>query len=469
MNSEKINKYLRLTIANKILAGYLLLSLLLIIISLYAFTALKKLQNLNESIINEDIKVIESSRKIIDDITSQDIYAKKYLILKSRDMLIIFNNRVKEINNLMNDIPHGEEKLAQRFNDLRSLYAEYVDLYRKRFLYRDSSSPLVQKHERLIRDRYERILNLLDNIISDARDIQNRKILSGLSMSNSAIRFIGGLCIAGIVIGIFTSFLITRNIFSSINKLKLATKEISKGNFDYEANPHQNDELGELSLAFAEMARRLKKLEEMYLDTSPLTRLPGGIAIENVLKKRLDEGKSIAFCLIDLDNFKAFNDRYGYAKGSEVIKALAKIIEDAVKEKGRYEDFIGHVGGDDFVLITVPERFRELANYIIEKFDRKIPDFYDPEDRKRGFIKGKNRQGVEMKFPIMTVSIAVVTTKEGKRLNHIKIGEIAAELKEYAKSIPGSLYVVDKRRKSYERDTENVIEFRKKDDRDVNA
>ncbi len=88
---------------------------------------------------------------------------------------------------------------------------------------------------------------------------------------------------------------------------------------------------GAFPMAFLAMGKRLRKLEEMYLDASPLTRLPGGIAIENVLKKRIDSSQPIAFCVLDLDNFKAFNDRYGYANGSEVIKETAKIIENVVK------------------------------------------------------------------------------------------------------------------------------------------
>lgn len=293
MNTEKINKHLRLSIANKILAGYLLLSLILIIISVYAFITLKNLQQLNESIINEDIKIIESSKKIVDDITTQEIYARKYLILRSRDMLSIFEKRINEINDTLKQMKAIVSGRTPEIDAVLSLYSEYIEFNRKRFIFRDTGTPEVQRYDRLIRHRYDRIINLLDKIISDSREQQNKRILSGLSMSNNAIRFMAGLCIAGLLAGVFTTFLITRNISGSINRLKLATKEISEGKFDYQANPSQNDELGELSFAFAEMARRLKKLEEMYLDTSPLTRLPGGIAIENVLKDKIEQIKSL--------------------------------------------------------------------------------------------------------------------------------------------------------------------------------
>ncbi|NIU12666.1 MAG: GGDEF domain-containing protein [candidate division Zixibacteria bacterium] len=185
----------------------------------------------------------------------------------------------------------------------------------------------------------------------------------------------------------------------------------------------------------------------MYLDASPLTHLPGGIAIENVLKKRIASAHEIAFCLLDIDNFKAYNDRYGYARGSDLIRALGELIEREMQEHGSHSDFIGHVGGDDFVIISTPDNFTDICTSIIAGFDALVPDFYDPKDRERGYIRGKTRQGEEITFPLATLSIAVVTNTNRNITSHLQIGEIASELKEYAKSLPGSIYVVDHRRK----------------------
>jgi GGDEF domain-containing protein len=150
--------------------------------------------------------------------------------------------------------------------------------------------------------------------------------------------------------------------------------------------------------------------------------------------------------VIDLDNFKSFNDHYGYAYGNEVIKETARIIEVATKAKGTPEDFVGHVGGDDFVVITIPEHMREISSEIIRQFDERVPHFYDEEDRKNGFILGKNRQGEEVAFPLMTISIAIVTNEQRTLTNPLEASEIAAELKDYAKTIAQSVFVVDKRR-----------------------
>jgi diguanylate cyclase (GGDEF)-like protein len=279
-----------------------------------------------------------------------------------------------------------------------------------------------------------------------AKESQDTKMKRISTIGGTAFFTTSVLCIFSILAGAIAGLVVTHHISSSINRLKVGTEHIAEGNFDFDPEIKTKDEIGSLSEAFLTMGKRLRKLEEMYLDASPLTRLPGGIAIENVLKKRLDSSQPIAFCVLDLDNFKAFNDRYGYANGSEVIKETAHIIENAVKAKGSPDDFIGHVGGDDFVVITTPDFMRDIATEVISQFDRRIPDFYDPAERARGYILGKTRQGIEMQFPIMTISIAIVSNEHRKLINPLEASEIAAELKDYAKTIPKSVFVVDKRR-----------------------
>ena len=183
----------------------------------------------------------------------------------------------------------------------------------------------------------------------------------------------------------------------------------------------------------------------MHIDSNPLTRLPGGVAIENILKRRLESGSYLAFCMLDLDNFKSFNDRYGYAKGNEVIRATADLIKDAVAKYGTDDDFVGHIGGDDFAVIVKPANYKKICETIIREFDLKVLSFYKPEDKIRGYIEGLTRQGLKVRFPLMSISIAVVTNEHVRKLNHIEVAEIAAELKEHAKSLSGSVYVVNRR------------------------
>jgi diguanylate cyclase (GGDEF)-like protein len=194
------------------------------------------------------------------------------------------------------------------------------------------------------------------------------------------------------------------------------------------------------------MSKRLKELGEMNLDANPLTRLPGNLAIEKALLTRLQGGVPFAFCLVDLDNFKAFGDRYGYIRGSEVLKKVAAILNECVKTLGSGPDFLGHIGGDDYVIITDPLRMEKLCEKVIHDFDETIPAFYDEEDRRRGYIISRDRKDIEQQFPFMTVSIAVVTNQKRAITSPMQVAEIAAQLKQYAKTFPRSVYVVDQRR-----------------------
>jgi diguanylate cyclase (GGDEF)-like protein len=345
-------------------------------------------------------------------------------------------------------------------DQLTSLHVQYDNLFVQAIEHMNIGTSSSAEYDGEIKKTQEELIHLIKNISSQAHKAQYDKTIMTSRIGTSAFRVTVVLCIIGVLLSFSATVLITRNIARPISQLKLATNRISEGKFDHVPDVKNRDELGDLSVSFTEMAVRLKRLEEMYLDAHPLTRLPGSIAIENVLTKRLETGSPMAFCLIDLDNFKAFNDRYGYAQGSEVIKATAKIVIESVAENGVEEDFVGHIGGDDFVVITSPERYVKISNAVIEAFDKKIPEFYDKNDLLKGYIHGRTRQGQEAKFPIMTISIAVVTNEKRELLNAIQVGEIAAELKDYAKSLPRSIYVVDKRRKEFSPSTpEKIIQF----------
>ena len=148
---------------------------------------------------------------------------------------------------------------------------------------------------------------------------------------------------------------------------------------------------------------------------------------------------------MDLDNFKAYNDLYGHSSGDKVIKASAQIITRVFKNSGHDDDFVGHVGGDDFLCITVPERSEILCEKIVNEFDEKIKEFYREKDVKRGFIQSVDRLGHKQKFPIMSISIAIVTNEKREITHHAKVAQIAAELKKYVKQFKGSNYAKDRR------------------------
>jgi diguanylate cyclase (GGDEF)-like protein len=181
------------------------------------------------------------------------------------------------------------------------------------------------------------------------------------------------------------------------------------------------------------------------LEANPLTRLPGNVAILNELSSRIEEKKSFAVCYVDLDKFKAYNDKYGFEHGDTVIRETARILLGAAKEYGNLQDFVGHIGGDDFVVVTTPDLSDKICEKIIRDFDKISPSFYNEEDRKSGFIVGSDRKGEVQKIPLLSVSIGVVSN-ETRDITHVaQIGEIGAELKKAAKSVEKSNYVKDKR------------------------
>jgi GGDEF domain-containing protein len=194
-----------------------------------------------------------------------------------------------------------------------------------------------------------------------------------------------------------------------------------------------------------EMMLKIKDSQMRYLDASPLTRLPGNLAIEQVLRGKMEREEKFALCYIDLDDFKAFNDKYGYAKGSDLIKMTGEVIYRAKDKHADKQDFVGHIGGDDFVLITSPGQVEQVCQTIISDFDWLIPGFYQAEDRSNGYIEGTDRFGVRRRFPIMSISIAVVSDVRRSFTSPLEIARVATEIKDYVKSLPGSNYLVDRR------------------------
>ncbi len=439
-------KLFPLTIARKLLLGFLSCGILTLLIAFIALYSLQRLNEINNRIIKRDVPLIENAEKMIEALLAQELYGRRSLILKSSELEALFWKRSEEFEMLQQRIGALPGASSLSLDRLATLHNEYNRLYKTGFEKReDFSSSAFQGHERQIRQKQEELFQLVKGISRDARQDQNEKSLKTLSLGHSAFWITSGLSIGSLLLGIITALVITRNISRSINQLNLSTREISEGKFDHLPEVKNQDELGDLSRAFQKMALRLKGLEEMHLDANPLTHLPGSVTIENVLNERLKEERPIAFCQLDLSNFKAFNDRYGYARGNEVLQATAKAVTEVVEAQGNEEAFVGHIGGDDFVVITSPERYEKICRAVIDSFDKRVVDFYDPEDRQRGYIHGETRQGQKISFPIMTIAISVVTNQCCQLQNHVQVGEIAAEVKNYAKSFSRSTFAVNRR------------------------
>jgi len=180
------------------------------------------------------------------------------------------------------------------------------------------------------------------------------------------------------------------------------------------------------------------------VNVHPTTRLPGTAQIERDFADRMAADAHFAVCYADLDYFKEFNDRYGYNLGDSVIYLTSRILRDVVRSLAP-SGFVGHIGGDDFIFNVPLDRLEACGDEIIQLFDELIPYQYTVEDRKAGYFLGKDRRGTVHRIPLMTLSIGVVTNLIQKFSHTAQVSELAAEMKMYAKTIPGSVYVVDRR------------------------
>jgi len=180
---------------------------------------------------------------------------------------------------------------------------------------------------------------------------------------------------------------------------------------------------------------------------NPLTGLPGNVLLAEELKYQLSRPDLFAYLYVDLDNFKAFNDTYGPARGDRVIKMLAEVLIESTANHGTGSDFVGHIGGDDFAIVTSPDVLDSLCGDIIRSFDQKVHLLYDAEDLARGYLQAIDRQGVPRRFPIISLSIGVATNRNRIFADYEELSRVAAEMKQFSKQDPGSSYAVDVRGK----------------------
>lgn len=213
---------------------------------------------------------------------------------------------------------------------------------------------------------------------------------------------------------------------------------LSAGADDYIVKPFDTPEL------LARVRGALRRSKDMRAQ-SPLTGLPGNVQIQEEIQARVEAGREFAVLYADLDNFKAFNDHYGFARGDEVLRLTAGLIQEVALDEGGPEAFVGHVGGDDFVVVTSTEAAPRIAGGIVERFDERARGLYDPRDAGRGHIEVKNRGGEVERFPILSISVGLATTERRGFSHFAEAVAIATEMKAYTKATAGSSWAIDRR------------------------
>ncbi|GAB1477326.1 hypothetical protein MASR2M70_21640 [Bacillota bacterium] len=198
-------------------------------------------------------------------------------------------------------------------------------------------------------------------------------------------------------------------------------------------------------IRLAEALKELKRLYNLALDANPITGLPGNNSIKNAITAAIETNQEAYIFYADLDNFKAYNDTYGFANGDKVILFTSNLLKSMMKELVVSEGFIGHIGGDDFVFIVEKSNALDFANRFIARFDQGIKENYSAKDSANGYIVSKNRKGEEASFPLVSISIAGVDLSQRKYSNYLEVSDICAELKHMAKQTLGSCLVIDRR------------------------
>src|SRR5438477_4131369 len=241
-------------------------------------------------------------------------------------------------------------------------------------------------------------------------------------------------------------------VLSALGKPEDKVRAFEMGVDDYVTKPFNTDEL------LARIGSQLRRVQQNFL--SPLIGLPGGFQVELAINHKLNSLEPWSLLYLDLDNFKAFNDAYGFLTGNDMIRLVGRICQQVVRKYGNPDDFVGHVGGDDFVVVTTPELAHTLCSYICEYYKEESTQLYRADDLGRGSISGVDRKGRSYQFPLVSLSIGVVNNQIWQPHSIQEVSYLAAEAKNHAKQSPDNVYHMPPRRVLAGRDGSTYVPSR---------
>ncbi len=428
----------RLTLVQKLIVSYAAMLFFTTAALVFSIVGLYSLNKTAKEIIMTDLPVINAANHLRESLLAQERYAGKYLILKSPEFRDLFHRKEAEFLKIVTEM--GQKNPDALTARLITDYQDYRQRIEALFASTAGSSPAPDK---VIT---ERVFNDIEAISANRQLLLGDKLTEADQRETTTVRLTLMLALAGFILALSVAGIFAYNISSAMRKLKKGTHRIAAGDFDFNLQIPPGDEIGDLAEDFGRMAKKLKDLEQMCLDASPLTRLPGNIAIERLLTQKLEEDKPFAVCYADLDNFKTYNDHYGYIKASDVIKLTGEIIFDTVNSIAGKDAFVGHVGGDDFVMVVPPDKAAAICETTIDAFSAMIMQQYSAEDLAKGAIEGVDRYGVHRAFPIMTISISALICRKGEYGSAAEIASAALEIKDRLKGMTGSNYFINRGR-----------------------
>ncbi|BCS54315.1 diguanylate cyclase [Geobacter sp. SVR] len=424
---------LRLTLIQRLIVTFSIIGVCLISALVYAVVGLNSMHRMAADIARHDLTAATATIALRDSILAQHRAEGRYRIFRQPEFKELYLRQAASFRQTLSMLQRqpGGVGLAE----VQGAYASYTKLCDRMF-----AGGTVE--DALVRRAVERVEIALEKVRAEQQKLLESKLAAAEEREARTAAWAVGLALVGIALSLLVAALLIYSFSTSIGKLQRATHRIAAGDFDHDPLIPPGDEVGALSQDFIRMAVRLKELEQLSLDASPLTRLPGNIAIERSINRRLREQSSFAMCYIDLDNFKSYNDRYGYIRASDILKKTGEVIHEAVKRQNDPDAFVGHIGGDDFVVIIDARHAKAACQEIIRDFDGMIPSYYSEEDRAAGAIEGLDRYGVKRVFPLLTISIAVLTCQPGRYATAAEIATAAAKVKDRVKETSGSNYII---------------------------
>ena len=312
-------------------------------------------------------------------------------------------------------------------------------------------SALVHRDIVLVVDDDEQVLRLVKRVL-DRAGFECVTVSDGRLAHDAAVEWRPDIILLDLMLGDITGDQIMEQlredfrtrlipvVFLSVrDSLKDKVEHLLSGADDYVTKPFVPEELVARLRAVMSRATTARGL-------SPLTGMSGNSDILREISRRLGVGQRFAVLYPDIDAFKSYNDHYGFLRGDDVIKTLSTIILEVLEEHHSPQHFAGHVGGDDFVILTEPGLAEALATEITQRFDAAVPALYDPVDRERGWIESEERNGNMLRTPLISVSIGIVIAEPGSYSSAAAVAARASEVKGVAKRMPGSKWVLDRRR-----------------------
>jgi len=430
------------TVTGKVIIGYLLIILFSVLAIGFALSRLHDQTLQMEGLVNVEFRSFELVRDLQENLVAQENIEKQQLILRDPALAELRRNRNEELARIA-----VQMRQLSGSPEIQAL-GQQLEKYHQTALQLSDTMQLEQWGEAKNLSDSKMVplrIHLLSRL-SSFRQQQQQEINSSLEdlsdQTAEAYRLTALIALVGILLSAPSTITIVVSIHRSVKALKKATRNISAGEFEHRPNLRGRDEFAQLAGEFEHMGKKLRELEQLRLDANPLTKLPGNLALDREIDMRISTGEPFSHLYIDLYNFKVYSDRYGYEAGSEVLLRVGELISRVVDRYGAADDMVGHIGGDDYVVLCSLETGEILADKIIEAFDQLVPSFYSDEDRRNRQFRGKDRYGIERTFTLMTISIAVIHTNRYSHPTRLAISQDCVRLKTQLKAMDGSNFLL---------------------------